>query len=57
MQAQERRTGIVEILREQLPLLARQHRVESLDMKVDLVMKNALKPLIGKHILSEVVPV
>ena len=28
-----------------------------LGVKVDLVMKTALKPAIGKHILSEVVPV
>jgi len=26
-----------------------------LKIKVDLVMKNALKPIIGKHILSEVI--
>jgi predicted nucleotidyltransferase len=28
-----------------------------LGLKVDLVMKNALRPAIGRHILSEVVPV
>ncbi len=28
-----------------------------LGVKVDLVMKDALKPAIGKHILSEVIPV
>ena len=28
-----------------------------LNIKVDLVMKSALKPTIGKHILNEVVPV
>ncbi len=28
-----------------------------LDVKVDLVMKDSLKPAIGKHILREVVPV
>jgi len=30
---------------------------ELLGIKVDLVMKTALKPRIGKHILEEVVPV
>jgi predicted nucleotidyltransferase len=30
------------------------HLTELLGMKVDLVMKTALKPGIGKHILSEV---
>ena len=28
-----------------------------LDLKVDLVMKNALRPAIGRHILREVIPV
>jgi hypothetical protein len=30
---------------------------DSIGVKVDLVMKNALKPRIGKHILEEVVAV
>lgn len=30
------------------------HLSDSLGVKVDLVMKNALKPNIGKHILNEV---
>jgi predicted nucleotidyltransferase len=30
---------------------------DKLGIKVDLVMKKALKPHIGKHILEEVVPV
>lgn len=30
---------------------------EILDVKVDLVMKSALKPAIGKHILKEVVAI
>lgn len=33
------------------------HLAELLGVKVDLVMRSALKPTIGKHILSEVVPV
>lgn len=33
------------------------HLTDLLGVKVDLVMKNALKPTIGKRILSEVVPV
>ena len=33
------------------------HLAESLGVKVDLVMKTALKPEIGKRILAEVVPV
>jgi predicted nucleotidyltransferase len=31
------------------------HLSELLDVKVDLVMKGTLKPLIGRRILSEVV--
>jgi hypothetical protein len=33
------------------------HLSDLLNVKVDLVMKDALKPNIGKHILREVVPV
>lgn len=33
------------------------HLTAVLDVKVDLVMKTALKPDIGKRILAEVVPV
>ena len=33
------------------------HLAESLGVKVDLVMKTALKPAIGERILAEVVPV
>jgi hypothetical protein len=33
------------------------HLSDLLNVKVDLVMKDALKPNIGKHILLEVVPV
>ena len=33
------------------------HLTAILGVKVDLVMKSALKPEIGKRILSEVVPV
>lgn len=33
------------------------HLSDTLDVKVDLVMKDSLKPAIGKNILSEVVPV
>jgi predicted nucleotidyltransferase len=33
------------------------HLTDLLGIKVDLVMKDALKPTIGKRILSEVVPV
>ena len=33
------------------------HLSELLGVKVDLVMKSALKPTIGRHILEEVVPV
>ena len=34
-----------------------QHLTDLLGLKVDLVMKSALKPRIGKHILREVVAV
>ncbi len=34
-----------------------QHLAMVLGVKVDLVMKDALKPAIGKHVLNEVVPV
>jgi len=30
---------------------------DELGLKVDLVMKNALRPAIGRHILQEVIPV
>jgi uncharacterized protein len=30
---------------------------DALGMKIDLVMKDALKPAIGKHIMQESVPV
>jgi predicted nucleotidyltransferase len=33
------------------------HLTDLLGIKVDLVMKDALKPTIGKRILSEVVPI
>ncbi len=33
------------------------HLSDSLGVKVDLVMKDALKPAIGKRILEEIVPV
>ena len=33
------------------------HLSDVLNVKVDLVMKDALKPNIGKHILREIVPV
>ena len=35
----------------------RDHLTDLLDVKVDLVMKSALKPAIGRHILAEVVSV
>ncbi len=41
-----------------LQFLSLENRLHDLfGVKVDLVMKNALKPAIGKHILKEVVPV
>jgi predicted nucleotidyltransferase len=33
------------------------HLSDLLGVKVDLVMKDSLKPVIGKHILEEVIPV
>lgn len=35
----------------------RDYLTDLLGVKVDLVMKSALKPAIGRHILAEVVPV
>lgn len=41
-----------------LEFLAFEHELEDLlGIKVDLVMREALKPAIGRHILREVVPV
>ena len=41
-----------------LQFLALEHELtDALGVRVDLVMKDALKPAIGRHILREVVPV
>jgi predicted nucleotidyltransferase len=38
-------------------LALERHLSDLLGVKVDLVMKEALKPAIGKHVLAEAVPV
>ena len=44
-------------LQAHLPELLERYLSELLKIKVDLVMKSALKPAIGRHILEETQPV